>query len=121
MKNLLILIALASTYIVQTNAQGNNAECGFKYKKGYYSLTNRKGKVIKNVEPFTYALPFSDGLSLVENNLKFGYIDSKGTTVIDYQFYNAGSFSSGLAYATLGGKYGYINKKGSLLYQLNLK
>jgi len=100
-----------------TKAQKASNTIGFKYKKGYYFLTNEKGKINKEVEPFSYAVPFSEGLALVEKDLKFGYIDSIGNLVIDYQFDDAGSYKDGITYASINGKYGYINKQGTFVIE----
>ncbi len=95
-------------------AKDKNTSYHFKYKKGLYYLVNPKGKKVK-CEPFTFANRFSEGLALVEKDLKFGYVDSTGKVVIDYQFYDAGPFVEGVAYASKNGKYGYINKTGEFI------
>jgi TonB family protein len=87
----------------------------FKYKKTHYHLLNSKGKVVKNIYPFTFAESFSEDLALVEKDLKFGFINTEGQQVINFKFYDAGSFSNGLAYASVGENYGYINKNGEFV------
>lgn len=101
-------------------AQNPSASSSFNYKKGFYSLLDAKGKKVK-IEPFTYAEPFSEGLAVVEKNLKFGYINEEGTLVIDFQFYDAGDFIDGIAYASVDGKYGFINKKGEFVIPQNFE
>nr|WP_321408093.1 WG repeat-containing protein [uncultured Carboxylicivirga sp.] len=109
LKVLLTLLLFPS--LLNAQSEGNYS---FKYKKGLYYLVNPKGKKVK-CEPFTFASKFSEGLALVERDLKFGYVDSTGTIVIDYQFYDAGPFTEGIAYASKNGKYGYINKSGQFI------
>lgn len=69
------------------------------------------------------AFPFGDKvekeLALVEEDLlpiqvkgKFGYIDTKGTLVVDAEFESAGFFKEGMAIVESDGKYGFIDKTG---------
>nr|WP_321450965.1 WG repeat-containing protein [uncultured Carboxylicivirga sp.] len=111
-KTLVVIILIFNSLILisQTNSIGYH----FKYKKGLYYLVNPKGKKVK-CEPFTFASGFSEGLALVEKDLKFGYIDSTGTIIIDYQFYDAGPFTEGVAYASNYDKHGYIDKTGQFI------
>lgn len=44
----------------------------------------------------------------------YGYIDKKGSTIIQPQFLSAGKFSEGLAAVRLNGTYGYVDLKGEL-------
>ncbi len=112
---LIILTLLLCLNKYYTQAQKTSSSLNFKYRKGYYHLLNEKGRVNKSIDPFSFAEPFSEGLALVENDLKFGYINPEGKLVLDHQFYNAGSFSEGLAYFSYGDKYGYINKRGEVV------
>ncbi len=84
----------------------------FKYKNGFYYLVNAKGKKVDKV-PYGFASEFSEGLAVVEKNMKFGYIDTTGTVVIPLKFYDAGPFRNGKAYAFNGYGYGYIDKSGT--------
>lgn len=61
------------------------------------------------------AYVFSDGLSMISKNGKFGYVDTKGQIVIEPQFEEASSFSDGLACIKSGVRYGYINKEGKIV------
>ncbi len=107
-----LFLALSINYLT---AQKKEPEYGFKFKNGQYFLLNQKGRKNKKVEPFTFAEPFSEGIALVEKDLKFGFINTDGDMVINYKFYNAGSFSSGLAYAQQGSNYGFINQQGDFV------
>ena len=112
-----ILLSILSLIINSIIAQNNKTDYHFKYKKGEYFLVNPKGKKV-DCEPFTFANKFSEGLAVVERNLQFGYIDSTGNMVIDFQYYDAGPFVNGLAYAAKnGGEYGYINRTGKFIAQ----
>ena len=54
---------------------------------------------------------FSDGLALVKENAKWGYIDMQGNKVIDLKFDIASSFTNGAAIVKLNDKFFLINKK----------
>lgn len=89
----------------------------FKGKYGYY---NTKGEIaIKPI--FANALDFSDGLAAVLNPNSsvplWGFIDTSGNVVIDYQFSNQpGKFREGLSRVkSKDNKYGFINKEGDLV------
>ncbi len=98
-KLILILALLISLNICYAQSSINNYS--FNYQNDYYYLTDANGKIMESIELFTYAEPFSEGLALVEKNLKFGFIDTTGNLILDYQFIDAGSFSNGLAYASV--------------------
>ncbi|WP_083631302.1 TonB family protein [Labilibacter marinus] len=108
-----LILILTLGFITQLSAQ----KVDFKYKKGYYHLLTEKRKVNKSIEPFNYAEPFSEGLALVEKDLKFGFIDKTGKLVIPFKFTDAGSFKKGITYAAVNGKYGYINKQGEFIIE----
>ena len=112
MKKYIVVILLGLLFVIGGNAQKTKSGYGFKFKKGYYYLLNKKGKVVRTVEPFTFAESFNEGLALVEKNLKFGYVDISGKLVIDFKFDDAGAFRNGRTYAAIDGKYGYIDKYG---------
>ena len=96
---------------------------------GYVDLT---GKIVIP-QNYNTAYPFVEGLACVEGNLvtriedwygyeqqitsgKYGYIDTTGEIVIDFE-YNAGSsFNEGFAYvADDSGRFGYIDKTGKVV------
>lgn len=56
---------------------------------------------------------FSEGLTFVRSNNRFGYIDNTGKEVIPCQFEEARSFTEGLAGVKKYGKWGYIDKEGN--------
>jgi hypothetical protein len=51
----------------------------------------------------------------IEQNKRWGYIDSSGRIVIEPQFAGAGKFADGLAPVEVAGKWGYINQEGVLI------
>ena len=56
--------------------------------------------------------PFSDGRALVAIQGKFGYIDKKGTFVINPQYVGAGLFSGDRAPVSVNSQWGYIDRDG---------
>jgi|GEM_PF-5034606 len=62
---------------------------------------------------------FSQGLASVRKNNLEGYIDWKGSEVIQCQYQSAMSFSEKYAAVKKDGKWGYINKDGEQLIALN--
>lgn len=58
---------------------------------------------------------FSDGLALIFDGQKYGYMDKTGKVVIPAKFAGAMDFSEGLAGARTGSNSGYIDKSGSFV------
>jgi hypothetical protein len=73
------------------------------------------------VSPYVFddstRLQFSGGLSAVQLDGKYGYIDTKGRMVIAPRFEAAGSFAEGLAAVQIGDRWGYINSLGQVVIQ----
>lgn len=67
-------------------------------------------------------LYFSEGLSCVEKNGKYGYIDKTGKVVVPFLFSEGGHFSEGLA--RVGNdekKYGFIDTTGTVVIQFQFE
>lgn len=85
------------------------------FSGGKYGYVNLSGEIEIPFQ-FDYALPFSDGMAVVQVNGKFGYIDKSGTMVLEPQFKRAYSFSNGLAAVyTQDNKYNIIDKTGKVV------
>ena len=76
-------------------------------------VINKKGEIV--IEPeFDYISEFSDGLAVISEDDKEGYINKKGDVVIEPEYRSAYGFADGIAlvydedYLPF-----YINKKGS--------
>ncbi len=82
-----------------------------KDKTNRYYLINKTGKQI-NSKTWEEIGIFSDGLALVKDNSKWGYVDALGNKVIDTKFDLASGFTKGAAVVKLNGKFFLINKKG---------
>lgn len=57
---------------------------------------------------------YHDGLALVEQNGKLGYVDLDGQLVIPFYFDEAFQFSEGLGCALFKGRWGYVDTKGDI-------
>ena len=60
---------------------------------------------------------FYEGLLCLEQNDKWGAVNTKGEWVIQPQYENLNYFENGIAKATVNGRYGYINKQGEWVIQ----
>ena len=67
---------------------------------------------------------FSEGYSMVQQNGKFGIINTKERTILPIEYDNSGTrqmeytFCEGLALVEKNGKYGFINKRGNFVIPL---
>lgn len=78
---------------------------------------NMAGKVVIG-EPYSLlASDFSNGLSRISMDGKYGYMNTQGKVVVVPQFDLAGEFREGLAWVFVNGKYGYINVKGGIVIE----
>lgn len=71
--------------------------------------------VSKFGDEYTGVGSVSEGLVWVENNGKWGYVDTTGRVVISLQFDFAKDFSEGLAGVQKNGKWGFIDKTGKMV------
>ena len=72
-----------------------------------------KARISESIEGrYSWIGHFSEGLTSVKRNEKYGFIDKTDREVIPCKYDWAGDFNRGLAAVELNGKYGFINKKG---------
>lgn len=64
---------------------------------------------------FATSLSFGQDLYAIKEEGKWGYINSKGESVIPPKYEVVGHFEDGLAPVRLNGKYGYIDSLGSVM------
>ena len=64
---------------------------------------------------FCYAQNSERSLFLIQQNDKFGYINSSGKIIIAPKFLNAEHFSEGLAAVRINGTYGYVDANGRFI------
>jgi len=78
----------------------------------YYSIffLNANIKVYMNY-PFTRFDPYKDGMALVVQKGKYGFIDRDGLLLVSTQYDEARPFSNGCAAIKIGNVWGFIDKK----------
>ena len=92
------------------------AQGGVFVKKGDSVFLLSGGKQVG--DSFEDARPFSEhGYAAVRKNGKWGFIDIKGTVMIDFSFDEALSFGQHLAAVKLDGLWGYINMDGRIVIE----
>lgn len=80
---------------------------------GRWCLINKHGEELAN---YRYIDPnYSEGLLMVEEDDKYGYIDSTGKVVISLQYDNAGIFTEGLGAVYVNGHWGFIDKANKMV------
>lgn len=84
---------------------------------GYYRFIDKKGNyAFGESAKYSQAKSFCNGLAAVQSMKgKWGYIDTKGKLVIDYQFNGAFNFNGKLAPVRIGDKFGFIDKTGKVV------
>jgi len=84
-----------------------------------WSILNRQGKVVKELDQNVIELFSKDGMICIETgsapNIKHGFLDKTGKEVVPPIYEFVENFSAGLAPVSLNDKYGYINKTGAVV------
>lgn len=87
---------------------------------GKYKLINKKGKAISD-DKFDDVKPFTEtGYAAVCKDNKWGFVDTDGKLVIDYQYDDALSFSNGYAAVCSKNLWGYIDVDNNLIIETTL-
>jgi uncharacterized protein (TIGR02145 family) len=76
-----------------------------------FGYRNKNGEAAINPQ-FDFAMPFFDGMAVVEVGNKFGAVDKKGDIIINPQYDTLYYDSDGLFMTKAGKKFGWVNKKG---------
>lgn len=101
---------------VVLNSQGNVFKGNFgmvKDERGYFMI-NAGGKEMYTTR-YANAKGYEGSYCAVADiNGKWGFTNSKGELIIDYQYTNAKSFSDRLAAVQVDGKWGYVTKYNEL-------
>ncbi|KAF0128463.1 MAG: KWG Leptospira repeat protein [Bacteroidetes bacterium] len=85
--------------------------------EGLNGFKNANGEMITQSK-YNDAWPFSEGLSRVKLNGKFGYINQQGNETIPLIYTNASDFSEGIAIVGRNGKFGYLDIQGKEMIPL---
>src|SRR5665647_1669726 len=51
----------------------------------------------------------------IGDNLKYGFVDTKGNVIMDFVIDDIGDFEDGMAKFRMGDKYGFISKQGKII------
>lgn len=97
--------------------EGSKCTNGFIIIKDNYSKfyhVNKKGKAI-STKTWDEAGEFIEGLAMVKENGKWGFIDTLGKKIIDIKYDVVSNFSKGAAMVKLGNDFFLINKKGEAI------
>jgi hypothetical protein len=70
---------------------------------------------LRSLPQFDYAADFSEGLAAVQQDGRYGYIDTAGNWVVEPTYTNAGRFSEGFARVQMENQWGFIDEKGNLM------
>jgi hypothetical protein len=88
------------------SAVSDGPETVFINKLGDTVISNR----------FFYTEGFKEGIAAVQfSDMRYKYIDTKGTDFLKRTWDYAGNFSAGLAIVTVNGRYGIINREGQFI------
>lgn len=79
----------------------------------YYIVDSKTGERIKTLYGYSLVMDFSDGMAAAEWNGKWGYINTKGESVIVGQYDAARKFSEGIAPVKSNGKWQFIDKNNN--------
>ncbi|NMA03276.1 MAG: WG repeat-containing protein, partial [Clostridiales bacterium] len=74
------------------------------------TVYSEQSDIIWLEEDYDWVNAFSEGLSIIRLDGKYGFIDKMGIEVVSPKYHYLSFFSEGLAIAELNGKWGVINK-----------
>jgi len=97
--------------------EGSKCSNGFIIIKDNYSKfyhVNKKGKPI-TTKTWDEAGEFSEGLAMVKENGKYGFVDTVGKKVIDIKYDVVSNFSKAAAMVKSSNEFFLINKKGEAI------
>ena len=78
-------------------------------------LINKRNQILMEPMDLDSISPFFEGLALIEQNGKYGFINHQGDVVIPLLYDDANAFSDGLALVRQNGRYGYVDKTGNMI------
>ena len=89
----------------------------FVQKDGAYLMIDGEGNSVSS-NTYSSAKLFNDSTyAAVESGGKWGYVDTDGNVVIDYQFEEARSFANGFAAVKVNGAWGFIDKDNNIIVE----
>ena len=115
---LLCAIGIGAVFLLQ--GRGDNVECHEMSEEESLESIKALANVVDKYNSYRtdegyLCTFFSDGLAVVSQDNKCGYINTKGELIIPCKYDEAWPFHEGMAKVMEGGKFGFINCKGELV------
>lgn len=111
-----VIARFFSRTTLQPKLAGDGSDLLVFEQNGRYGFRDMDERVV--IAPkFEDAGPFSEGVSAVKLNGKYGYILPIGDLALGWFEEFCGDFANGLAPLKKGGKAGYINRKGEMVIE----
>ena len=111
---LMLMVCACSVVNAQTKENPKKVIIAVNTPHGVGYFTDNKGTFLFNKQ-FEWVGKFSEGLAIVKQNGKWGFINTKGEVVIPCIYDFADSFSEGLDPVKQNGKWSIINTKGKVI------
>lgn len=108
---LLLLCPVVALLCSCGGSKGDDVVFAVNTGDGISYFTDSKGSLLFSAQ-FEGVMPFHEGLALVEQNSKSGFINTKGEVVIPCIYYYADSFSDGFTKVWQNNLTTVINTKG---------
>lgn len=89
----------------------------FAKKNNQYIMLNTKGEAITEQQFEDARVFFTDNVTAVKYNGKWGFIYTDGTVCIEPQYEDAKAFGNGIAAVCIDGKWGFINTKQRIVIE----
>jgi hypothetical protein len=87
-------------------------------KDTYYEIMDKKGNIIKTLSTVATLKFCTEGMMAVkETNGKWGYIDEKGTPIVQAKYDSCEQFKYGYGRVRLNGKWGVVDKTGKEIFE----
>ncbi|MDX2196172.1 MAG: WG repeat-containing protein [Cytophagales bacterium] len=94
----------------------NDENCIVASKGYFYSIMHMNGNLKVYMDyPFHRFERYKEGLAMVVQRGKYGFIDNMGQIMISTQYDEARPFSQGIAAININGRWGYIDKNEKIL------
>lgn len=96
---------------VQTISNDNSSEIKREY-------INKYGETIYS--PYSnHLMKYSEGLAVIEDNNKYGFMNSEGKIIIECKYDNVSPFYDGISRVSQNNRCVYINKQGNTLFSFD--
>lgn len=108
-----IIITFENAYLTKDFSEGLASVCERWVHNKFVDKTGNI--VIPNSDDYYYPGKFSQGLTILRDDIKYGFINKSGSIQIQAIYDHANDFSEGLAAIKCEEKWGFINKKNEIV------